>query len=187
MFPGGKGGRCIGLTTLPPSCAAIVLKSGSLNLLEPSGPVQTCNGIALPFCLLCIRNIAWGAVALVHRADNLTTFMFSLSWNPGVWTCWIPQGSSRPVQGLFHHYIYIPCLAMCILKSSKLCDFAACCTSDHFSGILLCFCTVIPWKEVVLMAVVGRVTAGSPVVCAVLCSVAFPLLCRKLWSTLFTV
>ena len=27
---------------------SIVLKSGSLNLLEPSGPVQACNGIALP-------------------------------------------------------------------------------------------------------------------------------------------
>ena len=27
----------------------IVLKSGSLNLLETSGPVQACNGIALPF------------------------------------------------------------------------------------------------------------------------------------------
>jgi len=27
----------------------IVLKSGSLNLLERSGPVQACNGIALPF------------------------------------------------------------------------------------------------------------------------------------------
>jgi hypothetical protein len=26
----------------------IVLKSGSLNLLEPSGLVQVCNGIALP-------------------------------------------------------------------------------------------------------------------------------------------
>ena len=26
----------------------IILKSGSLNLLEPSGPVQACNGIALP-------------------------------------------------------------------------------------------------------------------------------------------
>ena len=26
----------------------IVLKSGSLNLLEPSGPVQACNGTALP-------------------------------------------------------------------------------------------------------------------------------------------
>ena len=24
------------------------IKSGSLNLLEPSGPVQACNGIALP-------------------------------------------------------------------------------------------------------------------------------------------
>jgi len=28
-----------------------VLKSGSLNLLEPSGPVQACNGIALPLLL----------------------------------------------------------------------------------------------------------------------------------------
>ena len=27
----------------------IVLKSGNLNLLEASGPVQACNGIALPF------------------------------------------------------------------------------------------------------------------------------------------
>jgi hypothetical protein len=26
----------------------IVLKSGSLNLLERSGPVQACNGIAVP-------------------------------------------------------------------------------------------------------------------------------------------
>jgi hypothetical protein len=26
----------------------IVLKSGSLSLLDPSGPVQVCNGIALP-------------------------------------------------------------------------------------------------------------------------------------------
>jgi hypothetical protein len=42
-FLGGNGGQCIRLTTLPPSCA--VLKSGSLNLLEPSGTVQACNGI----------------------------------------------------------------------------------------------------------------------------------------------
>ena len=28
---------------LPPSCAA-VMKSGSLNFLEPSGPLQACNG-----------------------------------------------------------------------------------------------------------------------------------------------
>jgi len=43
VFPGGKGGRCVGLTTLPPSCA-VVMKSGNLNFLEPSGPVQAYNG-----------------------------------------------------------------------------------------------------------------------------------------------
>jgi len=48
-FLGGKGSRWVGLTTLPPSCASTVLKSGSLKLLEPSGSVQACNGIALPF------------------------------------------------------------------------------------------------------------------------------------------
>ena len=33
-----------------------VLKSGSLNLLEPSGPVQACNGIALPLQLNVSEN-----------------------------------------------------------------------------------------------------------------------------------
>jgi hypothetical protein len=33
----------------------IVLKSVSLNLLEPSGPVEACNGIALPFYPLYVR------------------------------------------------------------------------------------------------------------------------------------
>jgi hypothetical protein len=44
-FLGDKVGRCIQLITLPPSYA--VLKSGSLYLLEPSGPVQACMEIAL--------------------------------------------------------------------------------------------------------------------------------------------
>jgi hypothetical protein len=35
---------------LPPSCAD-VKKSGSLNLLETCGPVQACNGTALPFTM----------------------------------------------------------------------------------------------------------------------------------------
>ena len=48
VFPGGKGGRCVRLTTLPQSCA-VVMKSGNLNFLEPSGPLQACNGTALPF------------------------------------------------------------------------------------------------------------------------------------------
>jgi len=44
---GDKGGRCLGLTTLPPSCADC-FKSGNLKRLETSGPVQACNGIASP-------------------------------------------------------------------------------------------------------------------------------------------
>jgi len=44
-FLGDKGSQCIRLTNLPPSCASC-LEIGSLNLLEPSGPAQACNGIA---------------------------------------------------------------------------------------------------------------------------------------------
>ena len=43
-FLGGKGGRCLRLTNLTPSCA-VVTKSGNLNFLEPSGPVQACNAL----------------------------------------------------------------------------------------------------------------------------------------------
>ena len=50
IFPGGKGGRCVRLTTLPPSCA-VVMKSGNLNFLEPSGPLQACDGTAIPLPL----------------------------------------------------------------------------------------------------------------------------------------
>jgi len=46
-FLGGKGGRCVRLTTLLTSCA-VAMKSGNLNFLEPSGPLQTCNGTAFP-------------------------------------------------------------------------------------------------------------------------------------------
>jgi hypothetical protein len=44
-FLGGKGGRCIGLTTLPPSWA--FMKSGRLNFLEPSEPVQELRDLHL--------------------------------------------------------------------------------------------------------------------------------------------
>jgi hypothetical protein len=48
-IPGGKFGRCARLTTLPPSC--VVMKSGNLNFLETSGPLQACNGTVLPLPL----------------------------------------------------------------------------------------------------------------------------------------
>ena len=47
-FLGGKGGRCVRLTTLPPS-GTVVMKSENLNFLEPSGPLQAWKGTALAF------------------------------------------------------------------------------------------------------------------------------------------
>ena len=38
------------LKTLPSSCT-VVVKSGNLNFLEHSGPLQACNGTALPLPL----------------------------------------------------------------------------------------------------------------------------------------
>jgi hypothetical protein len=45
MFPGGEDGRCVGLTTLPLSCA------DCLEIWEPQPPgtLIACTGIALPF------------------------------------------------------------------------------------------------------------------------------------------
>ena len=51
---------------LPPSCA-VVKKSGSINFLEPSGPVQTCDGAAL---LLSTNYI------FVHLLDNKLFYVF---------------------------------------------------------------------------------------------------------------
>ena len=52
-FLGGKGGRCLRLINLPPS-RAVVMKSGDLNFLDFSGPVQACNGTDLHFFLKII-------------------------------------------------------------------------------------------------------------------------------------
>ena len=60
-FLGGKDGRCVRLTTLQPSCA-VVMKSGNLNFLEPSGPLRACSGTALP----CLKVRPVGAM-LVHE------------------------------------------------------------------------------------------------------------------------
>jgi len=41
MFPGGKGGRCVGLTNLPPTCA------DCLEIWEPRPPgtLRACPGL----------------------------------------------------------------------------------------------------------------------------------------------
>ena len=59
---GGKGSRCVGLTTLPPSCADC-LEMWEPHLLESSGPVQASNGIAL--CLPFNLNLYFYGLVMV--------------------------------------------------------------------------------------------------------------------------
>ena len=58
---------------LQPSCA-FVTKSGSLNFLEPSGPVQACNGTALPF-LLCAVSFKEN-VFCIRKQDKAMFILF---------------------------------------------------------------------------------------------------------------
>ena len=47
----------------------IVMKSGNLNFLEPSGPLQACNGTALPYIYKYteIQSTKLFSVALWHN------------------------------------------------------------------------------------------------------------------------
>ena len=68
-FLRGKGGRCVRLTTLPLFCA-VVMKSGKLKFLEPSGPLQACNGTDLTLPLLFLNFLL----------NILTNFVSIFSW-----------------------------------------------------------------------------------------------------------
>lgn len=54
MSPGGRGGRWYGGELFYASCADFLINSGSVNVLELSGPVQASTGIALPLNRLYI-------------------------------------------------------------------------------------------------------------------------------------
>jgi hypothetical protein len=52
------------------------LKSRSLNFLEPSGPVQACNEIAVPFTVRLITTIS--SLLTVFHPAKVTACLFSL-------------------------------------------------------------------------------------------------------------
>ena len=55
---------------LPPSCP-IVTKYGNLNFLEPSGPVQACNGTALLYYIMVHQIIKHRTVTLANHIIHL--------------------------------------------------------------------------------------------------------------------
>jgi len=115
-FLGGKGGRCVRLTTLPPSWA-VVMKSGNLNFLEPSGPLQACNGTVLPF--LWHTHNATGNMWMIFFSNLfhwVQTRIYSklhhaVSWNKLLFVCFeniFIYAFQPPLRNPFYS-IYWPC------------------------------------------------------------------------------
>ena len=73
------------LTSFPPSCA-VVMKSGDLNFLEPSGPLEACNGTALPLLILtaflqfAYSNVSYHRLKLFSKACCFFFNMQFSSW-----------------------------------------------------------------------------------------------------------
>ena len=66
--------------------------SGSLNLLEPSGPVQACNGIALPFDIYIFTYLL--ARLLTYLLTYLHTYVKDVEGRDrGPFRCSIPTHS----------------------------------------------------------------------------------------------
>ena len=77
----GKCGQGVRLTTLPPS-SAVVMKSGNLNFLELSGPLQACNGTDLPLpfsTLVTVRGISLKVNRWVKGRRDYTGAMSGLT------------------------------------------------------------------------------------------------------------
>jgi hypothetical protein len=88
----------------------IVLKSGSLNLLEPSGPVTPCNGIALPLPLLAQWGIIQYETCSYLELKNICCALlkiFHLLLSSKIQSDVFCQVSSQSIsQHHFHQYIF---------------------------------------------------------------------------------
>ena len=71
------------ICTLPPSCA-VVMKSGSLNFLEPSGPIQACNGTAFTLYMYRVgeKSPYTDQYATIISFESLTYALVTCPVNP---------------------------------------------------------------------------------------------------------
>jgi len=65
------------MTTLPHSCA-VVMKSGNLNFLEPSGPLLACKGTSLPRplpkCITSFYTLSFPPISQIHKRNYVLMF-----------------------------------------------------------------------------------------------------------------
>ena len=119
----------------------IVLRTGSFNLLEPLGPVQACNGIALPSSFTSYINInifiSYCTFVLDKESSNWLDGLFSrhvylLIWQVKMENGTTPRNIFNMLVNLFQerctnfmHYMHI-----CCYYSSK--KRIICLTHAHF-------------------------------------------------------
>ena len=70
--------------------------TGIFHWHNPSGRTVALDSTQ-PLTEVSTRSTPEGLRRPVRRADNLTTFIYRLSWNMGASTSWNPQGLSRPI------------------------------------------------------------------------------------------
>jgi len=104
-------------------------KSGSLNLLEPSGPVQACNGIALPFrrydryywyVMMEANNVWWMWLLTYpkvgHRySSRMLEDVFKKGFQIHMWDCEVNLRKFCPVTQLSFGDLEIPGKSKCIV------------------------------------------------------------------------
>jgi len=102
---------------LPPSCA-VVMKSGNLDFLEPSGSLKACNGTDLPYVNVtghaCHRQTLLAVGILRTQLHTLWFYMFAIY-------CPMPN-----LHGIFFMWFcvigtgaYIVCLYNCLILRAK--------------------------------------------------------------------
>jgi hypothetical protein len=69
--PGGKGGRCVRMMTLPPKSCRMSRRSRSLNLLEPQEPHQACSRKPLSFLNVYLNIILYQLARLLYHVAPL--------------------------------------------------------------------------------------------------------------------
>ena len=123
----GKGDRCVRLTTLPPS-RAVFTKSGNLNFLKPSGPVQICNGTVKKYIFAAVGVIIeW--LDIMHGVTMKIDYVVLFRCNNGctkatqcTLTCAVLFGNDLSISQMKHQL------------DATLCRFYFCTVTLHVSG-----------------------------------------------------
>ena len=104
-----------------------------------------------PLTEMSTRNISWGYVWPVRRADNLTDFMCRLSRNLRASTSWNPQGLSRTVMGLLY-----PLFRRIETCASDVCFAPGCSNGPFFKTLMETTLDALSMRFVTKFAIYGN-------------------------------